>query len=78
MLARYYVYEQHMKEGTRSARKPRRDRGIRKLRRFEREWTGNCNTMSVGKLTGWWPYIPGSGQHEEHGMKSQNKRGFHS
>jgi len=39
MLARYYVYEQHVERGRKSARKPRR--GIRKLELVEERGPGN-------------------------------------
>jgi hypothetical protein len=73
MLARYYVYEQHMRRGRNSARKPggRGYRGARasrenerKLENYERRKADRIITVDTG----------GSGQHEKHGMKSQDKR----
>jgi len=50
MLARYYVYEQHVGRGRKSARKPRK--GIGELELVEKKRGEDQKTTSVGKLTG--------------------------
>ena len=49
MLARYYVYERHMRGG-KSARKP--GRGIRRLGVVEKKREKAVNHECVGELTG--------------------------
>jgi len=46
MIARYYVYEQHMGRGRKSARKPRK--GIRKLELGEKKRGVNTGKLLTG------------------------------
>jgi len=74
MLARYYVYEQHMGRGRKLARKPRK--GIRKLKLVEKRGPENYE----GRRADWMMvvYTGVRDSMREHGMKPQNRKAFHS
>lgn len=71
MLARYYVYEQHM--GRRKSAR-RAGKGIRKL--VEKKRGENYECRKVDWMMAVYTRIRDG--MEEHGIKSQNKRAFHS
>jgi len=74
MLARYYVYEQHMRGGRKSARET--GKGIRKLELVEERTPENYDCRKADWMMAVYTRVRGGVQ--ERGMRPQNRRAFHS